>query len=267
MKWPGGKTQLLPMLRDLLPAGNRLIEPFLGGASVFLGTDFPSYLLLDAHNDLIGMNKQMVERPERIIELARPLFSEYAANQDIYLHVRDAFNRATPADVRAAYFLYLNKFCFNGLSRYSAKGNFNVPWNRSARAPALPEDSIRAFSERARSKAVIVQGDFTDAFKLAVLGDVIYCDPPYVDLADAPSFTKYTAEGFPRERQQELADLARATAARGIPVVISNHLTAETRELYRGSECHEVGVRRSVAARASSRRIVSEGLFVFQLQN
>lgn len=263
LKWPGGKTQLLPILRELLPAGNRLIEPFLGGASVFLGTDFPNYLLLDAHVDLIGTYKQIVQRPERVIELARPLFSKYAANHDIYSDVRDAFNRATPADVRAAYFLYLNKFCFNGLSRYSAKGNFNVPWNRSARAPALPEDSIRAFSERARSKAVIVQGDFTDAFKLAAPGDVIYCDPPYVDLADAPSFTKYTAEGFPKERQQELADLARATAAKGIPVVISNHLTGETRELYRGAKCHEVEVRRSVAAQSESRGMVREGIFVF----
>ncbi|MHA7685093.1 Dam family site-specific DNA-(adenine-N6)-methyltransferase [Cupriavidus sp. PET2-C1] len=252
------------MLRKLLPAGKRLVEPFLGGASVFLGTDFPSYLLLDAHVDLIGMYKQMVQRPERIIELARPLFSDYAANEDVYLAVRDAFNRAAPADVRAAYFLYLNKFGFNGLSRYSAKGNFNVPWGRSAQAPTLPEDSIRAFSERARSKAVIVQGDFTDAFKLAVPGDVIYCDPPYVDLADAPSFTKYTAEGFPQERQQELADLARATAARGIPVVISNHLTGETCELYRGAECHEVEVRRSVAAQAGNRRTVAEGIFVFE---
>jgi len=263
LKWPGGKTQLLPTLRKLLPPGNRLVEPFLGGASVFLGTDFPSYLLLDAHVDLIGLYKQMAQRPERIIELARPLFSEYAANEDIYLAVRDAFNQAAPADVRAAYFLYLNKFGFNGLSRYSAKGNFNVPWGRSAQAPALPEENIRAFSERARSKAVIVQGDFTDAFRLAVPGDVIYCDPPYVDLDDAPSFTKYTAEGFPRERQQELADLARAAAASGIPVVISNHLTGETRELYRGADCHEVEVRRSVAARTCSRRMVAEGIFVF----
>lgn len=80
-----------------------------------------------------------------------------------------------------------------------------------------------------------MQGDFTDAFKLAERGDVIYHDPPYVDLTAAPTFTKYTAEGFPRERQQELADLARATAARGISVVISNHLTGETRALSRST--------------------------------
>ncbi|WP_455288834.1 DNA adenine methylase [Cupriavidus necator] len=85
LKWPGGKTQILPMLRKLLPAGNRLVEPFLGGASVFLGTEYPSYLLLDAHADLISMYKQMVQRPKRIIELARPLFSEHAANEAIYL--------------------------------------------------------------------------------------------------------------------------------------------------------------------------------------
>lgn len=254
----------MPILRELLPQGNRLVEPFLGGASVFLGTDFSSYLLLDAHVDLIGMYRQIVQRPERIIELARPLFSDCAASEDIYSDVRDAFNRATPADVRAAYFLYLNKFGFNGLSRYSSKGNFNVPWGRAGKAPALPEECIRAFSERARSKAVIVQGDFTDAFKLAVPGDVIYADPPYVDMEDASSFTKYTADGFPLERQQELADLARRTAARGIPVVISNHLTGETRELYREAECHEVDVRRSLAAQAHNRKVVTEGIFVFK---
>ena len=55
----------------------------------------------------------------------------------------------------------------------------------------------------------------------------------------------------------------RATAAKGIPVVISNHLTSETRELYRGAECHEVEVRRSVTARANSRKMVVEGIFVF----
>lgn len=264
LKWPGGKTRLLPILRELLPQGNRLVEPFLGGASFFLGTDFPRYLLLDAHVDLIGMYRQIVQRPERIIELARPLFSQHAAVEEIYFLIQEALNQAAPPDVRAAYFLYLNKFGFNGLSRYSAKGNFNVPWGRASRAPALPEESIRAFSERARSKAVIVPGDFTDAFKLAVPGDVIYCDPPYVDLSDAPSFTKYTQEGFPLQRQQELADLARSTAARGVPVVISNHLTAETRELYRGAESHTVDVRRSVAAQAHNRRVVAEGIFVFK---
>ncbi|MGT2512280.1 hypothetical protein [Cupriavidus basilensis] len=38
LKWPGGKTQLLSTLRTLLPAGNRLIEPFLGEqAEIFVG--------------------------------------------------------------------------------------------------------------------------------------------------------------------------------------------------------------------------------------
>lgn len=49
---------------------------------MFLGTDYPSYLLPDAHADLIGMYEQMVQRPERIIDLVRPLFSRYAADED-----------------------------------------------------------------------------------------------------------------------------------------------------------------------------------------
>lgn len=265
LKWPGGKGKLLPTLNSLLPTGNRLIEPFVGGGSVFLGTDYPNYLLMDALGDLISMYREVVDRPDRVIELARPLFQDAAANKDIYLKIRRAFNKEPEsADVRAAYFLYLNKFGFNGLCRYSQTGNFNCPFGKNKKAPTLPEDNIRAFSKRVREKAVLLHGDFTDAFKLAVPGDVIYCDPPYVDLPDAKSFTEYTPAGFPRERQRELADLARNTAARGIPVVISNHLTAETIGLYRGAQCHEVEVRRNVAAKASSRKNVPEGIFVFK---
>lgn len=39
LKWAGGKYSLLPDLYQLIPAGMRLIEPFVGGGSVFLNSD------------------------------------------------------------------------------------------------------------------------------------------------------------------------------------------------------------------------------------
>ena len=39
LKWAGGKYSLLPELDRLIPAGKRLIEPFVGGGSVFLNSD------------------------------------------------------------------------------------------------------------------------------------------------------------------------------------------------------------------------------------
>ncbi len=53
----------------------------------FLGANVPSYSLLDARIDLVCMYKQMVQRPECTIELARPLFSAYVANEGLHLPV------------------------------------------------------------------------------------------------------------------------------------------------------------------------------------
>ena len=55
LKWAGGKYSLMPELDRLIPAGARLIEPFVGGGSVFLNSDkHERFLLADANPDLIN---------------------------------------------------------------------------------------------------------------------------------------------------------------------------------------------------------------------
>ena len=99
----------------------------------------------------------------------------------------------------------------------------------------------------------------------AVAGDVVYCDPPYADQADKRSFTGYGKEGFSWDDQTRLADKARELAERGIRVVISNHDTSSTRELYFGAQLHFLDVRRSIAAQADSRGTAHELVAVFGL--
>ncbi len=61
LKWAGGKYSLLPELDRLIPAGKRLVEPFVGGGSVFLNSEkHESYLLADVNADLINLY-QMLE--------------------------------------------------------------------------------------------------------------------------------------------------------------------------------------------------------------
>lgn len=55
LKWPGGKRSELSMLRPLLPAHDRLVEPFAGGAAVFCALEPNQALLNDADTDLIGL--------------------------------------------------------------------------------------------------------------------------------------------------------------------------------------------------------------------
>jgi DNA adenine methylase len=45
LKWAGNKYQIINRIREVLPSGKRLIEPFAGSCAVFLNTDYSSNLL------------------------------------------------------------------------------------------------------------------------------------------------------------------------------------------------------------------------------
>ncbi|EAM4476755.1 Dam family site-specific DNA-(adenine-N6)-methyltransferase, partial [Salmonella enterica subsp. enterica serovar Give] len=129
LKWAGGKYSLLPELDRLIPAGKRLIEPFVGGGSVFLNSDKHEYFLLaDINADLINLYQMLAVAPDSVIAEAMKAF-RHLNDVENYTVIREAFNaQKLNATERAAAFLYLNRHCFNGLMRYNLDGFFNVGW-------------------------------------------------------------------------------------------------------------------------------------------
>lgn len=262
LKWVGGKRRLLDHLLPKLPAGNRLIEPFVGGGSVFLGTDYESYVLGDANGHLIELYQAVAKDPDALMVEAERLFVEENLSPERYNELREKFNVARDPLVRGALFVYLNKHGFNGLCRYNKSGKFNVPFGRPRRVPRFPREEILAFAQKARA-ATFVHGDFVEVMMSAKLGDIIYCDPPYLDRDDIPSFKAYAATGFDLVRHRELAECARRLAACGIPVAISNHDCAAARELYAGAKIHTFYARRSISGIAEGRGDVAEILAIY----
>ncbi|WP_431651418.1 DNA adenine methylase, partial [Enterobacter roggenkampii] len=47
LKWVGSKVRIMPQLRDHLPEGKRLVEPFAGSCAVMMNTDYDEYLIAD----------------------------------------------------------------------------------------------------------------------------------------------------------------------------------------------------------------------------
>lgn len=45
LKWAGSKARIMPTLRQHLPTGKRLVEPFADSCSVMLNTDYEEYLI------------------------------------------------------------------------------------------------------------------------------------------------------------------------------------------------------------------------------
>src|SRR5262245_42490621 len=64
LKWAGSKTQLVRVLRAMLPDGNRLIEPFVGSGVVFLNTRYSQNLLSDSNRDLIQLYSILKAEPQ-----------------------------------------------------------------------------------------------------------------------------------------------------------------------------------------------------------
>jgi DNA adenine methylase len=103
--------------------------------------------------------------------------------EDHYYELRDRFNKHhSPLD-----FLFLNRAGFNGMIRFNRKGEFNIPFCRKPQrfAPAYITKIVNqvAWVETLlrRKNFVFKCQDFTKTIMEASSGDIVYCDPPYID--------------------------------------------------------------------------------------
>lgn len=63
LKWAGSKIRIMDVLKEHLPAGHRLVEPFAGSCAVMMNTDYSEYLIADINPDLINMYRVIKEKP------------------------------------------------------------------------------------------------------------------------------------------------------------------------------------------------------------
>jgi DNA adenine methylase len=263
LKWLGGKRRLANCILSLLPNRGRLIEPFVGAGSVFLASDHAELILSDSNADLMTIYTALQHEPAALIGEAKRLFSgEYLSRQAFY-NLREEFNNLGLGLRRAAIFIYLNRYGYNGLCRYSAKGRFNSPWGKPTTSPYFPENELWAAAARLE-RAMLICSDFAAAFAQARSGDAVLCDPPYLSLEGKTSFTKYVGNGFGIEDHERLVALATEACARGATVAICNHDIPLARSLYAGSEITEIQVARSVSASTALRKPVSEIIAVYR---
>lgn len=256
LKWAGSKGRIMPILRQHLPAGKRLVEPFAGSCSVMLNTDYDEYLIADINGDLINFYQQLQRDCESIIVLAKELFKFDNSEANYYLN-RQYFNeRELSNESRAALFLYLNRHCHGGICRYNQKGEFNVPYGRY-KAPYFPEAEIRHFAEKAQ-KATFVCCDFSEALTMTEPGDVIYCDPPYIPTSTTADFTSYHTSSFGSNEQFWLSEILTITAGQGCHVIASNSDTPHGRYLYESFDIHSITAPRSASCKADGRKAVGE---------
>ena len=255
LRWAGSKRQLVGALAAYWSDDfDRYVEPFAGSACLFFHVRPKAALLGDSNDALINTYLQVRDHAEEVIEHLRRI----PLGSDAYYRVRAADSDGASDPLRAARFIYLNRFCFNGIYRTNKSGRFNVPYG-GEKSGALPsDDELRAISQLLAS-AKFCSGDFTGTLANCVPGDFVYLDPPY-HCSTTRVFSEYTAIGFSREDVSRLRNCLQDLDAKGIAFALSYADNEEGAYLASGFRKDFLAVRRNVAGFTGSRRMAKEVL-------
>lgn len=241
----GDKYKLMREIRSHFPKHiGRLIEPFVGGGSVFMNTNAPICIandidpyVIELHNWLCNykdnsellMNEltEMINHYELSFSLIREDVPEdlrkaypktYFAkfNKSAYVALRQDFNNSGKIDICRLYLLLI--YGFNRMLRFNGKGDFNLPvgnvdFNQNTK------DAIENYLSVVRQRQISFScSDFRSFLRgIDFLNDdLVYLDPPYLI-----TFSEYN-KLWNEETERDLLVLLDELNDRGVRFAISN---------------------------------------------
>lgn len=272
IKCAGGKSKLAPELVSRFPKDFSVyVEPFLGGASVYLyfyqkllsENKFCSCYLNDNNSDIINLYIQIQKNLDVFFEKLNSLCIGYEHTRESFLQIRDEFNKEflVGSIERATRFLYLNKTCFNGLTRYNSKGYFNTSYGKYKNRKIYELGDLVSFRETIRS---VDFGwiDFSAYINYVLTNNkekeiFIYLDPPYIPLSKTASFTQYSPKNFQSFEHVRLENCL-ANLPSNCKFMLSNSDTPETRQIFRNYRIEEIWASRRISCKGDKRNAVKE---------
>lgn len=253
LRWAGSKRQIVQTLAlHWKDTYSRYVEPFAGSACLFFHLEARRALLSDINAELILTYRQVRLNP---LGVHRGL-TRFGAGRKAYLRAREM----SPSDLsdvgRAARFVYLNRYCFNGLYRTNLAGEFNVPYGgtKGGTLPTLWD--FRRCSAKLQ-KARLVAGDFEKALEEVKPGDFVYLDPPFT-VRRRRVFNEYDATSFRNDDVLRLRRSMLRLQEIGVPFLVSYAMSDEALYLKEGFKSEVVHVRRSIAGFTRSRKLAAE---------
>lgn len=261
LRWAGSKRKLLATLTPYWGGGRgRYVEPFMGSACLFYALRPAHALLSDINSDLVDTVTTVKEHPRAVYNATRRIERGRAS----YYRVRSLEPSSLGPVGRAARFIFLNRFCFNGLYRTNKIGRFNVPYS-SSRTGDLPTWTGLRLASEALQTAEIRRSDFEEVLAETQKGDFVYLDPPYA-IRNRRVFRQYDPHSF------GVSDIARLAAAltvidrKGVRFVLSYAYCAEATRAFSGWPTRKLFVQRNISGFRNTRRLAAE-LVVSNVRN
>lgn len=262
LKWVGGKRQLMPAIKELIPKKyTNYYEPFIGGGAVLFELQPKKAVINDFNEELINVYQTIKENPEELI-----LDLKTHKNESDYFYDLRALDREDNFEnlsniKKASRVIYLNKTCYNGLYRVNNSGEFNSPFGRYKNPNIVNETTIRAVSKYLNTnKITILNRDFEEALNGIKKGSFVYFDPPYHPVSASSNFTGYVQGGFDMYEQVRLRDLCNKLNEKGVNFLLSNSATQFIEDLYKDYKISYVKANRSINSNAKKRGEIDEVL-------
>ncbi|MBM3814154.1 MAG: Dam family site-specific DNA-(adenine-N6)-methyltransferase [Acidimicrobiia bacterium] len=254
LRWAGSKRRLLPILQTFWTKKHkRYVEPFAGSACLFFALKPPKAILGDLNPELIATYLEVKHRIGGVLEELKKL---PPADREEYGRLRRTDPKSMSTAERAARFIYLNRYCFNGIYRTNLQGQFNVPYS-GVRCGGFPGDDVFKRCSRRLQRVRFMRGDFERVLGEAKPGDLVYMDPPFA-VKERRVFRQYHPNTFTSEDIERLRRWMEILDGRGINFVVSYAESAEANILKRGYDYKTVSVRRNIAGFATHRTVSNE---------
>ncbi len=255
LRWAGSKRQLLPVLSEYwLDSYERYIEPFAGSACLFFHLQPKKAVLGDINMELIRTYREIKYRLPAVIDSLRNMKN----SKESYEMMREFDTSKWSSPHLAARFIFLNRFCFNGLYRTNSKGKFNVPYGGAKSGSVPSPDALRSCSH-ALKNAKLMPADFERVLETVRPGDFVYLDPPF-SVHSRRVFKEYGALVFNENDVRRLRGWMEVLSEKRIPFLVSYAESDEADFLRRGFNTTRVYVRRNIAGFARNRSLSSEFL-------
>lgn len=262
LKWVGGKRQLMPAIKELIPKNyTNYYEPFIGGGAVLFDLQPKNAVINDFNEELINVYQTIKDKPEELISDLKTHKNE----SDYFYNLRaldrdDSFDNISSIK-KASRVIYLNKTCYNGLYRVNSSGEFNSPFGRYKNPNIVNETTIRAVSKYLNTNNItILSRDFEEALIGIKKGSFVYFDPPYHPISASSNFTGYVQGGFDMYEQVRLRDLCNKLNEKGVNFLLSNSATQFIEDLYEDYKISFVKANRSINSNAKKRGEIDEVL-------
>ena len=244
----GDKRKLMSQIMTYFPNHiDRLIEPFVGGGSVFMNVDADGFLLNDLNYIVIQIHSMLSSYCDRKDDFFREVFSlinKYGltsrflgipqehgkssdckdVNREAYNRMKIDFNSGGKKDIMLLYLLII--YGFNHMIRFNKKGDFNLPVGNLDFNENVYNALNDYFAQTERKQPQWHSQDFK-AFLAEIefrKDDLVYLDPPY--LISSSEYNKMWNEECERNLIREMDRLD----AMGVRFAVSNAIT------YRGKK-------------------------------